>query len=88
MAEATPLVTRRAVVGAVAAAAAVIAVLVAPSFVRPWLEPDAGLVSLVGSVGEQRSVLGRLTGGSRMPRLARHLLGGKVARPPGPIVFR
>jgi tetratricopeptide (TPR) repeat protein len=62
-AEATPLVTRRAVVGAATAAAAVIAVLAAPSFVRTWLEPDAGLVSLVGSVGEQRSVLGRLTGG-------------------------
>ncbi len=62
-AEATPLLTRRAVMGGLAAAAAVIAVLVLPSVVRPWLERDAGLVSLVDSVGEQRSVLGRLTGG-------------------------
>ena len=58
-----PLVSRRTVAGAAAAAAAVIAVLAAPSLVRTWLEPDAGLVSLVGSVGEHRSVLGRLTGG-------------------------
>ena len=63
VAEAPPLVSRRTVAGAAAAAAAVIAVLVAPSLVRTWLEPDAGLVSLVGSVGEHRSVLGRLTGG-------------------------
>jgi CHAT domain-containing protein len=49
-------------VGTLAAAAAVIVVLFAPSLVRPWLDGDAGLVNLVG-VGEQRSVLGRLTGG-------------------------
>src|SRR5687767_1276097 len=62
-AESSPLVTWRAVAGACAAAAAVIAVLAAPSLLRPWLERDAGLVSLASSVGEQRSVLGRLTGG-------------------------
>ena len=61
--EATPLVSRRAVLGAAAAAAAVIAALALPALVRPWLERDAGLVSLAGSVGEHRSVLGRLTGG-------------------------
>ncbi len=61
--EATPSRTRRTVVGALGAAAAVLAVLVVPSIARPWLERDAGLVSLVASVGEQRSVLGRLTGG-------------------------
>ena len=61
--DATPLVSRRAVLGAVAAAAAVIAALAVPTLVRPWLERDAGLVSLAGSVGEHRSVLGRLTGG-------------------------
>ena len=62
-AEATPLKARRAVMGGLAAAAAVIAVLVVPSLARPWLERDAGLVSLVDRVGEHRSVLGRLTGG-------------------------
>ena len=61
--EATPSRTRRPVLVALGAAAAVFAVLVVPSLVRPWLERDAGLVSLVDSVGEQRSVLGRLTGG-------------------------
>lgn len=61
--EATPWVSWRAVAGGLSAAAAVIAVLAVPSLLRPWLERDAGLVSLAGSVGEQRSVLGRLTGG-------------------------
>ena len=62
-AEATPPRTSRPVLVALSAAAAVFAVLVVPPFVGPWLERDAGLVSLVDSVGEQRSVLGRLTGG-------------------------
>jgi CHAT domain-containing protein/tetratricopeptide (TPR) repeat protein len=61
--EATPFRTRRTALVTLGAAAAVFAVLVVPPFVRPWLERDAGLVSLVDSVGEQRSVLGRLTGG-------------------------
>ncbi len=61
--EATPFRTRRTVLVTLGAAAAVFAVLVVPPFVGPWLERDAGLVSLVDSVGEQRSVLGRLTGG-------------------------
>ena len=61
--EASPRVSWRAVAGVLSAAAAVIAVLALPSLLRPWLERDAGLVSLAGSVGEQRSVLGRLTGG-------------------------
>ena len=63
MTEVTPSRTRRPVLVALSAAAAVFAVLVGPPLVRPWLERDAGLVSLVDSVGEQRSVLGRLTGG-------------------------
>ena len=62
-AEVTPPRTSRPVLVALSAAAAVLAVLVVPPFVGPWLERDAGLVSLVDSVGEQRSVLGRLTGG-------------------------
>ncbi len=41
-AEATPLVTRRSLAGALAAAAAVIAVLAAPSVMRPWLEREHG----------------------------------------------
>ena len=82
-AEATPLVTRRAVVGAVAAAAAVIAVLAAPSLVRTWLEPDAGLVSLGGSVGEQRSVLGRLTGGIPHAPLGSPPAGGQGGKAAG-----
>jgi CHAT domain-containing protein len=63
IAEATPWMGRRSLAGVLAAAAAVIAVVAAPSLVRPWLERDSGLVSLVDSVGEHRSVLGRLTGG-------------------------
>jgi anti-sigma factor RsiW len=81
--ETPPLVTRRAVVGAAAAAAAVIAVLAAPSVVRPWLEPDAGLVSLVGSVGEQRSVLGRLTGGIPHAPLGSPPAGGQGGKAAG-----
>ena len=61
--EATPRVSWRTAAGALTAAAAVIAVLAGPALLRPWLERDAGLVGLAGSVGEQRSVLGRLTGG-------------------------
>src|SRR3982751_5228152 len=45
MAGAAPLVTRRSVAGALAAAAAVIAVVATPSLVRPWLDRDAGLVN-------------------------------------------
>lgn len=86
-AEATPFVHRHSLAGVLAAAAAVIAVVAAPSLVGPWFDRDSGLVSLVGSVGEHRSVLGRLTGGSRMPHWVCHLLGGKMAGPPGPIVF-
>src|SRR5262245_33755209 len=58
-AEATRYATRRSLAGALSAAAAAIAVVALPSLVRPWLERDMGLVSLVDSVGEQRSVLGR-----------------------------
>ena len=82
-AEATPLVTRRSLAGALAAAAAVIAVVAAPSFVRPWLERDAGLVSLVDSVGEQRSVLGRLTGGFPHAPLGVPSAGGQDGRAAG-----
>lgn len=82
-AEATPLVTRRAAGGALAAAAAVIAVLAAPALVRPWLERDSGLVSLVDSVGEQRSVLGRLTGGFPHSPLGAPSAGGQGGRAAG-----
>jgi CHAT domain-containing protein len=79
-AEATPLVTRRALAGALAAAAAVLAIVVAPSFMKPWLDRDAGLVSLVDSVGEQRSVLGRLTGGFPHAPLGAPSAGGQDGR--------
>jgi len=82
-AEAAPLVTRRAVAGALAAAAAVIAVLATPALVRPWLGRDSGLVSLVGSVGEQRSVLGRLTGGFPHAPLRAPSAGGQDGRAAG-----
>jgi CHAT domain-containing protein len=82
-AEATPFVTRRSLAGAVAAAAAVLAIVAAPSFVRPWLERDAGLVSLVDSVGEQRSVLGRLTGGFPHAPLGVPSAGGQDGRTAG-----
>ena len=71
--------TRRTLVGMLAAAAAVIAVLSAPSLVRPWLDRDAGLVNLVG-VGEQRSVLGRLTGGLPHAPLGVPSAGGQGGR--------
>jgi len=71
--------TRRTLVGVLAAAAAVIAVLFAPSFVRPWLDRDAGLVSL-GGVSEQRSVLGRLTGGFPHAPLGVPSAGGQGGR--------
>ena len=82
-AEATPLMTRRAFGGALAAAAAVIAVLATPALVRPWLAPDSGLVSLVDSVGEQRSVLGRLTGGFPHAPLGEPSAGGQGGRTAG-----
>ena len=71
--------TRRTLVGVLAAAAAVIAVLFSPSLVRPWLDGDAGLVNLVG-VSEQRSVLGRLTGGFPHAPLVLPTAGGQVGR--------
>jgi len=82
-AEATPLMTRRAFGGALAAAAAVIAVLATPALVRPWLGRDSGLVNLVDSVGEQRSVLGRLTGGFPHAPLGAPSAGGQGGRPAG-----
>jgi CHAT domain-containing protein/tetratricopeptide (TPR) repeat protein len=81
--ESTPLITRRSVAGALAAAAAVIAVLATPALVRPWLERDSGLVSLVESVGEQRSVLGRLTGGFPHAPLGEPSAGGQDGRAAG-----
>lgn len=82
-AEATPLMTRRSLAGALAAAAAVIAVLATPALVRPWLDRDSGLVSLVDSVGEQRSVLGRLTGGFPHAPLRAPSAGGQDGRAAG-----
>jgi CHAT domain-containing protein len=72
-------VTRRTLVGMLAAAAAVIAVVSAPSLVRTWQDRDAGLVNLVG-VGEQRSVLGRLTGGLPHAPLGVPSAGGQGGR--------
>ena len=62
-----------------AAAAAVLVVLLTPSLVRPWLDGDAGLVNLVG-VSEQRSVLGRLTGGFPHTPLGEPSAGGQGGR--------
>ena len=81
--EATPFVTRRSLAGALAAAAAVIAVVAAPSLVRPWVDRDAGLVNLVERVGEQRSVLGRLTGGFPHTPLGVPSAGGQDGRAAG-----
>jgi CHAT domain-containing protein len=81
--EASPVLTRRSLAGALAAAAAVIAVLAAPSMVRPWLDRDAGLVSLVESAGEQRSVLGRLTGGFPHAPLGAPSAGGQDGQASG-----
>jgi CHAT domain-containing protein len=78
-----PLVTRRGIGRALAAAAAVVAVLATPAFVRPWLEREPGLVSLVESVGEQRSVLGRLTGGFPHAPLGAPSAGGQGGRAAG-----
>jgi tetratricopeptide (TPR) repeat protein len=82
-AEAPPLVTRRSLAGALAAAAAVIAVVAAPSLVRPWFDREAGLASLVERVGEQRSVLGRLTGGFPHAPLGVPPAGGQGGRAAG-----
>jgi CHAT domain-containing protein len=81
--EAPSRVSWRVAGGAVAAAAAVIAVLAVPSLLRPWLERDAELVSLAGSVGEQRSVLGRLTGGFPHAPLDVSSAGGQDDRAAG-----
>lgn len=71
--------TRRTLVGVLAAAAAVVAVLFTPSLVGPWLDRDTGLVNLVG-VSEQRSVLGRLTGGFPHAPLGVPSAGGQDGR--------
>ncbi len=72
-------VTRRTLVGVLAAAAAVIAILYSPSLVRSWREGDTGLVNLVG-VSEYRSVLGRLTGGFPHAPLGVPPAGGQGGR--------
>ena len=82
-AEATPFVTRRALAGALATAAAVVAIVAAPSLVRPWVDRDSALVSLVERVGEQRSVLGRLTGGFPHTPLGGPSAGGQDGRAAG-----
>jgi CHAT domain-containing protein len=82
-AEATPLVSRRGVASGALAAAAVIAVLAAPSLLKPWLDRDTGLVGLAGNVGEHRSVLGRLTGGLPHAPLDAASAGGQDVRASG-----
>ena len=79
VAGATPRVGRRTLVGMLAAAAAVIAVLFVPSMLRPRLDRDAGLVSLVGT-GNERTVLGRLTGGLPHAPLGEPSAGGQDGR--------
>lgn len=79
---ALPRIDRRSLVGVLTAAAAVIAVLVVPSL-RPWLERDAGLVSLVETVGNERSVVGRLTGGFSYAPLGAPSAGGQDGRAAG-----
>jgi CHAT domain-containing protein len=81
--DATPAVSRFVVIRGVAAAAAVIAVLALPALLGPWLERDAGLVSLAGSVGEHRSVLGRLTGGFPHAPLLAPSAGGQDGQAAG-----
>src|SRR5688572_28660478 len=78
--EVSPRAAWQAIARALAAAAAVIAVLALPTLVRPWLERDAGLVGLAGAVGEQRSVLGRLTGGFPHAPLNESSAGGQDDR--------
>ena len=82
-ADTTPAVTRRAVLGSAAAAAAVIAVLATPALLRPWLERNTELVSLAGSDGEHRSVLGRLTGGFPHAPLLAPSAGGQDGQASG-----
>ncbi len=81
--EATPSRTRRTAMTTLGAAAAVVAVLVVPTYVGPWLERDAGLVSLVDAVGEQRSVLGRLSGGFPHAPLSAPSAGGQDGQAAG-----
>src|SRR5688572_23925808 len=76
----SPRAAWQAIARALAVAAAVIAVLALPTLVRPWLERDAGLVGLAGAVGEQRSVLGRLTGGFPHAPLDESSAGGQDDR--------
>jgi CHAT domain-containing protein len=78
--EASPRVARRTLVGMLGAAAAVIGVLVSPSLLKPVLERDTGLVSLADSVGDERSVLGRLTGGIPHAPLGEPSAGGQGGR--------
>ena len=74
-----PGIGRRSVAGVLTAAAAVLVVLVVP-WLRPWLERDAGLVSLVETVGSERSVIGRLTGGFPHAPLGAPSAGGQDGR--------
>jgi len=75
-------VTRRTLVGVLAAAAAVIAVLLTPSLARMWPDRDTELVNLGGG-SEQRSVLGRLTGGFPHAPLGVPSAGGQDGRVAG-----
>lgn len=71
---------QRTLVGVLTAAAAVLVVLAGPSLLRPWLDRDTGLVSLVETVGGDRSVLGRLTGGLPHAPLGAPSAGGQGGR--------
>ena len=82
-ADARPRVVLRNLVGVLSAAAAVLAVLFVPSLRRSWADRDAGLVSLVETVGSERSVLGRLTGGFPHAPLGAPSAGGQDGRVTG-----
>lgn len=71
---------QQTLVGVLTAAAAVLVVLAGPALLRPWLDRDTGLVSLVETVGGDRSVLGRLTGGFPHAPLGAPFAGGQSGR--------
>ena len=62
--------TRQTLFGVFAAAAAVFVVLAVPPILGPLTDRNADLLRLAGQDREQRTVLGRLTGGFQHARLA------------------
>lgn len=64
-----------------AAAAAAVAVIVVPALLSPLADRDTALVSLAGSAGNVRPVLGRPTGGFPHAPLGEPPAGGQDGRP-------